>query len=185
MFTFKYFNLKHCVFIVVLLFINFHYYDFDTQINKRFYANASAATNVFRFHDFEPRKTIKTVTEMQPKEFERLVRDIRKPRGFQFHADDRDFNVELEFIIPFVRIPIERSKSVAQTAFRSLFNLNLHSLFTTGAIVAIGGIFAIILKTIFTPFVYVSDYKKVSRNEETFASVHDNQGGKEFLFFYI
>ncbi|TMW54097.1 hypothetical protein DOY81_000883, partial [Sarcophaga bullata] len=153
----------------------FHYYDFNIQVNKRFYANASAATNVFRFRDFEPRKTIKTVTEIQPITFDGLVRDIRKPRGFQFHADDRDFNVELEFIIPFVRIPIERSTSVAQTAFRSLFNLNLQSLFTTGAIVAIGGIFAIILKSIFTPFAYVNDYKKVSRNEESFASVNDNQ----------
>ncbi|XP_065360781.1 uncharacterized protein LOC135954523 [Calliphora vicina] len=161
----RYFQMKYFLFVTLLFILKFNHYEFNMNVNQRFYTNASAM-NLFRFRDFEPRYAMKTDTDIKPILFDRLVRNIRKPRGFQFHADDRDFNVELEFIIPFIRIPIERSMTVTQTAFRSLFNLNFQSLLTTGAIVAIGGIFAIILKGVFSQFVYISDYRKTSRNED-------------------
>lgn len=159
----KFYNI---LFISLLFLLQFNFYAFHTNLKQRFYTNTSA-TNSFRFRDFEPRYTARSDVDLKPLIHDRLLRNIaRKPRGFQFHADDEDVNVELEFIIPFIRIPIERSMTVTQTAFRSLFNLNLHSLLTTGAIVAVGGIFAIILKGFFTQFVYISNYKKLSRNED-------------------
>lgn len=154
------------LFVSLLFLLKFNFYGFNTNINQRFYTNTSAM-NSFRFRDFEPRYTTRSDVDLKPLIHDRLLRNIaRKPRGFQFHANDEDFDVELEFIIPFIAIPIERSMTVTQTAFRSLFNLNLHSLLTTGAIVAIGGIFAVILKGFFTQFVYISNYKKLSRNED-------------------
>ncbi|XP_037823834.1 uncharacterized protein LOC119612172 [Lucilia sericata] len=161
----RYFKFKNILFLILFFILKFKNYECNTNLNQRFYTNASAMTT-FRFRDFEPRYAMKTDAYLKPVLFDRLVRNIRKPRGFQFHADDRDFNVELEFIVPFIRIPIERGMTLTQTAFRSLFNLNLQSLLTTGGIVAVGGIFALILKSVFSQFVYISDYRKTSRNED-------------------
>ncbi|XP_046806160.1 uncharacterized protein LOC111677323 [Lucilia cuprina] len=165
----RYFKFKNSLLVTLFFILKFKNYECKTNLNQRFYTNTSTMTS-FRFRDFEPRYAIKTDTELNPVLFDRLVRNIRKPRGFQFHADDRDFNVELEFIVPFVRIPIERGMTLTKTAFRSLFNLNLQSLLTTGGIVAVGGIFALILKSVFSQFVYISDYRKTSRNEDAYQS---------------
>ncbi|XP_073820081.1 uncharacterized protein [Musca autumnalis] len=128
-----------------------------------FYATNTNSSNVLRFRDFEPRSYAKMDMDIKassskrnpsatsPKLSDKLLAD-RKSRGFQFHADGKDVSIELEFIVPFVRIPIERSMSVAKSSLRSLFNLNISSILTTGAVVAVGGIFAILLKFLFSPF---------------------------------
>ncbi|KAM7360765.1 uncharacterized protein ACRADG_007599 [Cochliomyia hominivorax] len=163
---FYYFKFHNLLFITILIIFKVKIYDFNTNYHtQRFYTNVSAMRS-FRFRDFEPRYTIKNDADMKPIIYDRLIRNIRKPRGFQFHVDEEDFDVELEFIIPFIQIPLERSMTVTQTAFRSLFNLNLQSLITTGAVIAIGGIIALILKIFFTQFVYISNFKKISRNED-------------------
>lgn len=162
----SYFIFKNLLIVTISLLLKFNYCEFNSNVNQRFYANVTGM-NFFRFRDIEPRFAMKTDTDVRPVLFDSLVKNIRKPRGFQFHADDRDFSIEMEFVVPFVRIPIERSMSVTQTAFRNLLNLNFQSLLTTGAIVAIGGIFSIILKVIFTQFAYLSNYRKTSRNEDS------------------
>ncbi|XP_061390911.1 uncharacterized protein LOC133326243, partial [Musca vetustissima] len=162
--------------MVTILFMNFNYYEFTTNINQRRFYTTTTATNstkLLRFHDFEPRNYVKIDTDMMfspDVEKNQISRKLsskeRKSRGFQFHADEKDVSIELEFIIPFLRVPIERSMSVAKTALRSLFNLNVSSLLTTGAIVAVGGIFAILLKFLFTPFLPPGYpvFRKTSRN---------------------
>lgn len=158
------------LFTVIILFGKFNYYDFSTSVNKGYYTNTSSTTNLLRFRDFAPRNYVKMERESLAMATNATLANDRKSRGFQFHADEKDVSIELEFIVPFVRIPIERSMAVTKTAFRNLFNLNVHSILTTGALIAVGGIFAIVLKFFFTPFAggYGAGlgYRKASRISE-------------------
>lgn len=158
----------------IILIIKICYCELSIHVNQKFFANTTAV-NFFRFRDFEPRSALKTES-------------LRKPRGFQFRTDNQDFNVDLEFIVPFIRIPIERSMTATQTAFRNLLNLNSQSILTTGAIVAIGGIFAIVLKIIFTQYAFNSNYRKSFRtsdfttqnNHIVYSQIYGDGGDSEF-----
>uniref|UniRef100_A0A1I8Q406 Uncharacterized protein n=1 Tax=Stomoxys calcitrans TaxID=35570 RepID=A0A1I8Q406_STOCA len=167
------------VFMITILSMKFNYYEFTTttSVNKGFYTNSgNTSSSVLRFRDFEPRSFNKLDTEVGlPRQLPHTAGTNRKSRGFQFHADDKDVSIEMEFIIPFVRIPIERSMHLTKTAFRNLFNLNTHSILTTGAVVAIGGILAILAKLIFSPFGgigIVGGYKKSSRSSAEYPPWH-------------
>ncbi|XP_075161383.1 uncharacterized protein LOC142234179 [Haematobia irritans] len=168
------------MFMITILFMKFNYYDFTTttatSVNKGFYTSSGDSSKVLRFRDFEPRSSfVKTDTDMvvmaMPKQIRNTLNN-RKSRGFQFHADDKDVNIELEFIVPFVRIPIERSMDITKTAFRSLFDLNLRSILTTGAVVAVGGILAIFLKFFFSPFGGIGGFRKASRSSQEYSMWH-------------
>ncbi|XP_058985349.1 uncharacterized protein LOC109612168 [Musca domestica] len=139
-----------------VLFVNFNNYEFTSSVTRRaFYTTNTNSSNLLRFRDFEPRNyaTMTSAASRTSNLIPNSISSDRKSRGLQFHADDKDVSIELEFIVPFVRVPIERSMTVAKSALRSLFNLNVSSILTTGAVIAVGGIFAIILKFLFTPFV--------------------------------
>ncbi|KAH8417894.1 hypothetical protein KR222_007853, partial [Zaprionus bogoriensis] len=115
-----------------------------------YYNNASA--KLLRFHDFEPRQQIARMA--QPETGEEEAR--REARGFHFNALGGDVNVELEFIVPFVRIPVRRSMKLARDAVQNLLNLHTGALLNTAVIVAAGAVIATIVRLVLAPMVFTS-----------------------------
>ncbi|XP_022214646.2 uncharacterized protein LOC111069063 [Drosophila obscura] len=123
------------------------------SVNGDFYGNASA--RLLRFRDFEPR---------QPGDFhlgeafaeERDSGVGRQGRGFHFQASDEDVSVELEFIVPFVRVPVKRSMSLARDAVQNLLNLRTGTLLNTAVVVAAGAVIAAVVRLLLAPLVVTS-----------------------------
>ncbi|KAH8310437.1 hypothetical protein KR044_001351 [Drosophila immigrans] len=113
------------------------------------YNNYNASIKQLRFHDFEPRQQLS-----------RLLRQEkgagREARGFHFNASGEDVNVELEFIIPFVRVPVRRSMKLARDAVLSVLNLQKGALLNTAVIVVAGAIIAGIVRLVLAPIVFTS-----------------------------
>ncbi|KAH8388607.1 hypothetical protein KR093_011141 [Drosophila rubida] len=113
------------------------------------YNNYNASIKQLRFHDFEPRQQLA-----------RQLRDEkgagREARGFHFNANGEDVNVELEFIIPFVRVPVRRSIKLARDAVLSVLNLQKAALLNTAVIVVAGAIMAGIVRLVLAPIVFTS-----------------------------
>ncbi|ALC46249.1 CG18682 [Drosophila busckii] len=112
----------------------------SASLHDYYYGNASMRT--LRFQDFEPRQ------EQQHSE--------RESRGFHFTPSGDDVSVEMEFIVPFVRVPVKRSMRLARDALRSLMNLQTEALVNTAVIVAAGAIIAGIVRLVLAPIVFSS-----------------------------
>ncbi|XP_068152580.1 uncharacterized protein [Drosophila tropicalis] len=110
------------------------------------YYFGNASMKLFRFRDFEPRQQAE----------QHLVHDEREGRGFHFHASGQDVSVELEFIVPFFRIPVKRSMNLARNAFQSILNLRTGALINTAVVVAAGAIIAAVVRLILAPLVFTS-----------------------------
>ncbi|XP_017859002.1 PREDICTED: uncharacterized protein LOC108611036 [Drosophila arizonae] len=109
-----------------------------------YYNNASVRQ--LRFHDFEPRE-------------ESVARDEgerRQARGFHFNASGEDVSVEMEFIIPMVKVPVKRSMQLARDAVQGLLNLRTTALLNTALIVAAGAIVAAVVRLVLAPLVLTS-----------------------------
>lgn len=127
-----------------------------------YYNNASM--KLLRFHDFEPRQQqIARMVEEEsgeqeePEELQEIqTEDGRQARGFHFNALGDDVNVELEFIIPFIRVPVRRSMKLARDALQNLLNLHTGALLNTAVIVAAGAIIAAIVRLVLAPMVFTS-----------------------------
>ncbi|XP_022214645.2 uncharacterized protein LOC111069062 [Drosophila obscura] len=125
------------------------------SVNGDFYGNASASARLLRFRDFEPR---------QPGDFhlgEAFAEEVdsgvgRQGRGFHFQASDEDVSVELEFIVPFVRVPVKRSMSLARDAVQNLLNLRTGTLLNTAVVVAAGAVIAAVVRLLLAPLVVTS-----------------------------
>ncbi|EDW59267.2 uncharacterized protein Dvir_GJ10380 [Drosophila virilis] len=111
--------------------------------NDYYYNNASVRQ--LRFHDFEPR--LKEDDE---------ERGEREARGFHFSASGEDVSVEMEFIVPFVKVPAKRSMQLARDAVQGLLNLRTGALLNTAVIVAAGAIIAGIVRLVLAPLVFTS-----------------------------
>ncbi|XP_046865351.1 uncharacterized protein LOC111519701 [Drosophila willistoni] len=114
--------------------------------NHSDYYFGNASMKLIRFRDFEPRQQ----SEQQ------LVREEREGRGFHFHASGQDVSVELEFIVPFFRVPVKRSMNFARNAFQSILNLRTGAIINTAVIVAAGAIIAAVVRLILAPLVITS-----------------------------
>lgn len=127
-----------------------------------YYNNASM--KLLRFHDFEPRQQqIARMVEEESGEQEEPEKpeemqseEGRQARGFHFNALGDDVNVELEFIIPFIRVPVRRSMKLARDALQNLLNLHTGALVNTAVIVAAGAIIATIVRLVLAPMVFTS-----------------------------
>lgn len=125
-----------------------------------YYNNASM--KLLRFHDFEPRQQqIARMVEEESGEQEEPEENMqseegRQARGFHFNALGDDVNVELEFIIPFIRVPVRRSMKLARDALQNLLNLHTGALVNTAVIVAAGAIIATIVRLVLAPMVFTS-----------------------------
>ncbi|XP_017967284.1 uncharacterized protein LOC108659063 [Drosophila navojoa] len=109
-----------------------------------YYNNASVRQ--LRFHDFEPRE-------------ESVVRDEgerRQARGFHFNASGEDVSVEMEFIIPMVKVPVKRSMQLARDAVQGLLNLRATALLNTALVVAAGAIIAGVVRLVLAPLVFTT-----------------------------
>ncbi|KAL7731188.1 hypothetical protein ACLKA6_014379 [Drosophila palustris] len=124
------------------------------NFNDNYYKNNNhnASTKMLRFHDFEPRRQVA-----------RLAKDVaaeqgagREARGFHFDATDGDVNVEMEFIVPFVKVPVKRSIKFARDAAMSVLNLQKGALLNTAVIVVAGAIIAGIVRLVLAPIVFTS-----------------------------
>ncbi|XP_034488580.1 uncharacterized protein LOC117792516 [Drosophila innubila] len=114
--------------------------------------NYNASMKVLRFHDFEPRQQVARL-------FADGARDKeagREARGFHFDATGDDVHVELEFIVPFVKIPVKRSINFARDAVKSVLNLQKGALLNTAVIVVAGAIIAGIVRLVLAPIVFTS-----------------------------
>lgn len=125
-----------------------------------YYNNASMKQ--LRFHDFEPRQQqmarmadADADTESGEQE-ETSTEAERQARGFHFNALGDDVNVELEFIIPFIRVPVRRSIKLARDALQNVLNLHTGALLNTAVIVAAGAIIAAIVRLVLAPMVFTS-----------------------------
>ncbi|XP_039956918.1 uncharacterized protein LOC120772370 [Bactrocera tryoni] len=141
----------------------------------------SGVVHYFRFHDFEPRAlssytwsatTSRPTVEVERKSinseesakaFGKTVPEVRKPRGIHFEADGKDLAINLEFIIPFLRVPIARSVQITQAAFRKLADLNSDTLLLSSGFAIVGAIIAVVLKAVTTPTLVGYGYKKATR----------------------
>ncbi|XP_054725528.1 uncharacterized protein LOC129235623 [Anastrepha obliqua] len=141
----------------------------------------SSVIHSFRFRDFEPRTLSEytwPATERSPAEasegkvmnneenFSKLKEDAsekRRARGIHFEADGKDLSINLEFIVPLLRLPVSRSLQLTQSAFRKLADLNSGTLLLGGGIAVVGAFIAAVLKTVTTPTFYGYGYKKATR----------------------
>jgi len=117
-----------------------------------FYGNASA--RMLRFRDFEPRqhsgRMELTLEEDESPQLE------REGRGFHFHASGEDVSVELEFIVPFLKIPVKRSMKLARDAVQSILNLRTGAIINTAVVVAAGAVIAAVVRLLIAPLVITS-----------------------------
>lgn len=138
----------------------------------------------FRFHNFEPRalgtytwsastrspsvaaerKSINS--EESASAISKNVAEERKARGIHFQADGKDLSINLEFIIPFLRIPIARSVEITQSAFRKLADLKSDTLLLSSGFAIVGAIIAAVIKTVTTSTFFGYGYKKFSRSAD-------------------
>ena len=109
--------------------------------NDYYYNNASVRQ--LRFHDFEPR-------------VESDGGAGREARGFHFSPSGEDVSVEMEFIVPFVKVPVGRSMRLARDAVQNLLNLRTGALLNTAVVVAAGAIIAGIVRLVLAPMVFTS-----------------------------
>ncbi|XP_034660473.1 uncharacterized protein LOC117896337 [Drosophila subobscura] len=125
------------------------------SVNGDFYGNASA--QLLRFRDFEPRQQgeLQFVEEMEMEV--QMDTDVgREGRGFHFHASGEDVSVELEFIVPFFKVPVKRSMGMARDAVQNLLNLRTGTLLNTAVVVAAGAIIAAVVRLLLAPLVVTS-----------------------------
>ncbi|KAH8337663.1 hypothetical protein KR074_004355 [Drosophila pseudoananassae] len=114
-----------------------------------FYGNATGS-RWFRFRDFEPRHLEVEIPEMENREGD------REGRGFHFHASGEDVSVELEFIVPFAKIPVKRSMNLARDAVQSILNLRTGAILNTAVVVAAGAVIAAVVRLVLAPLVVTS-----------------------------
>lgn len=164
-------------------FLKFTKKNFDNTTTTKALSEGGTMVHSFRFHDFEPRSiseytwtAASTRTKMSPKvdleakaingeESESVLseNEKRNARGIHFEADGRDLSINLEFIVPFLRIPIARSVAFTQTAFRKLTDLNSGTLLLSSGFAILGALIASVVKTAILPSFYGYGYKKTSR----------------------
>ncbi|XP_039232020.1 uncharacterized protein LOC120321910 [Drosophila yakuba] len=119
-----------------------------------FYGNASA--RMLRFRDFEPRQHAGRMdVELELDAGENAGQD-REGRGFHFHASGEDVSVELEFIVPFLKVPVKRSMHLARNAVQNLLNLRTGALVNTAVVVAAGAVIAAVVRLLLAPLVITS-----------------------------
>lgn len=114
-----------------------------------FYGNVTG-TRWFRFRDFEPRHLEMEIPEMKDPEGD------REGRGFHFHASGEDVSVEMEFIVPFAKIPVKRSMNLARDAVQSILNLRTGAILNTAVVVAAGAVIAAVVRLVLAPLVVTS-----------------------------
>ncbi|XP_043655613.1 uncharacterized protein LOC122621721 [Drosophila teissieri] len=119
-----------------------------------FYGNASA--RMLRFRDFEPRQQSGRMdVELELDAGENAGQD-REGRGFHFHASGEDVSVELEFIVPFLKVPVKRSMHLARNAVQNILNLRTGALVNTAVVVAAGAVIAAVVRLLLAPLVITS-----------------------------
>ncbi|XP_033245039.1 uncharacterized protein LOC117187128 [Drosophila miranda] len=131
------------------------------SVNGEFYGNASA--KLLRFRDFEPRQQGRHLDEAFAEEMDAEM-DMgmglpgvgREGRGFHFHASGEDVSVELEFIVPFLKVPVKRSMGLARDAVQNLLNLRTGTLLNTAVVVAAGAVIAAVVRLLLAPLVITS-----------------------------
>lgn len=127
-----------------------------------YYNNASVRQ--LRFRDFEPRE-------------ESVAGVRRQARGFHFNASGEDVSVEMEFIVPFVQVPVRRSMQLARDAVQGLLNLRTGALLNTALIVAAGALIAGIVRLVLAPLVFTSISNANGYGYS--AKQHDSRRGSE------
>ncbi|XP_036322651.1 uncharacterized protein LOC118736742 [Rhagoletis pomonella] len=154
----------------------------DVDLSDNIYSNSTASGNggpagqssnvvhSFRFRDFEPRSmgeiNSKDVAEEMSNKLRESLFEKRKARGIHFEADGKDLSINLEFIVPVFRVPIERSFEITQTAFRKFTDLNSRNLLLGGGLAVAGALVAAVIKTVTTPTFYGYGYKKANRGAD-------------------
>ncbi|XP_062124814.1 uncharacterized protein LOC133837916 isoform X2 [Drosophila sulfurigaster albostrigata] len=149
------------------------------------YNNYNGSIKQLRFHDFEPRQQLtRLVREGEEDAGEQEAG--REARGFHFNASGQDVNVELEFIVPFVRVPVKRSIKLAREAVQSVLNLQKGALLNTAVIVVAGAIIAGIVRLVLAPIVFTSlannyagyvakEYEESSKSMRSLTQVLESQ----------
>ncbi|XP_017076203.2 uncharacterized protein LOC108111319 [Drosophila eugracilis] len=119
-----------------------------------FYGNASA--RMLRFRDFEPRQQSGRMDmEISVEEADNNKLE-REGRGFHFHASGEDVSVELEFIVPFLKVPVKRSMNLARDAVQNILNLRTGAIINTAVVVAAGAVIAAVVRLLLAPLVITS-----------------------------
>ncbi|XP_016980203.1 uncharacterized protein LOC108045398 [Drosophila rhopaloa] len=117
-----------------------------------YYGNASA--RMLRFRDFEPRQQSGRMDlSLEERENPGLERE---GRGFHFHASGEDVSVELEFIVPFLKVPVQRSMNLARDAIQNILNLRTGAIINTAVVVAAGTVIAAVVRLLIAPLVITS-----------------------------
>ncbi|KAL5284405.1 hypothetical protein ACFFRR_006601 [Megaselia abdita] len=62
----------------------------------------------------------------------------RTPRFISFTTEDEDIHIDLEFVVPFLKVPVKRSIEQTGTALKSLVNINTASVIISGLFIAVG-----------------------------------------------
>ncbi|XP_030371616.1 uncharacterized protein LOC115621915 [Scaptodrosophila lebanonensis] len=124
--------------------------DVASYDGDHYYSNASM--KLLRFRDFEPRQQSAKIEV-------REGAGGREARGFHFHSSGDDVSVELEFIVPFFKVPVKRSMSMARDTLRNILNLQTGALINTVVVVAGGAIVAAVVRlllgsVVLTPYGY-------------------------------
>lgn len=119
-----------------------------------FYGNASA--RMLRFRDFEPRQQSGRMDVELDLDAEENSGQDREGRGFHFHASGEDVSVEMEFIVPFLKVPVKRSMNLARDAIQNILNLRTGALVNTAVVVAAGAIIAGVVRLLIAPLVITS-----------------------------
>ncbi|KAH8247142.1 hypothetical protein KR032_011119 [Drosophila birchii] len=125
----------------------------DPSAYGDFYGNASAP-RLLRFRDFEPRDPRNVAYILE--EEDPLPGVEREGRGFHFHASGEDVSVELEFIVPFLKVPVKRSMNLARDAVQNLLNLRTGAILNTAVVVAAGAVIAAVVRLLLAPLVITS-----------------------------
>lgn len=142
--------------------------------------NYNTSMKVLRFHDFEPRPQVARLVEDEAGD----EAGGREARGFHFNASGEDVHVDLEFIVPFVKIPVKRSMQLARDAVMSVLNLQKGALLNTAVIVVAGAIIAGIVRLVLAPIVFTSmannyaGYHAKEYDESVKSSNHISRGSQ-------
>ncbi|EDV93209.1 GH18394 [Drosophila grimshawi] len=153
------------------------------------YYHGNASAKMLRFHDFEPRPRTNAENSGGGGGQGRGRRGgaggggggSREGRGFHFSESGEDVSVEMEFIVPFFRIPVKRSMKLARDAVHGLLNLHTGALLNTAVVVGAGAIIAAIVRLVLAPMVFTSIGNGFGYNAKQFDDTPKSSRGMRSL----
>lgn len=97
---------------------------YHSDLNNRTITSRSSKENLIYHNDLIERSRHKFYNEQQfEKIFDHYRSDSREPRFISFNTNDDNIQVEIDFAIPFLSIPVRKSLSGAMGTFQNVIKV--------------------------------------------------------------